>query len=723
MANQRVLRFVTPMVCAGIASLAAAQQPKMIITGINNDMAATGNGVSGLVNVGLTGANSNYSTVPIIWSRGSGYTMIPGTAHPGGTTVSCSADMGALAMGSPNTANWGSLNCFKGYDSSGNLLPQTQPCYIPAISHRWTQAGGWVSTGSLPRFPDPVTGRMIGGTRCDGDINLPKDISGNGRYVLANAWSAVATNSSGGVATGLCGNFFPFRYDSVTGAVEQLPVQPGTKTSRADYINFDGSVMTGYDLGQTDYDANDDGIPDSIEIGRRLCVWRNGVQTLLDTTFGAKDNAAINGPGTILASGATSLYVRQHFPGQSGVKLVRWTWNGSAYIPENLGRPADYVDPNIGTQIPFSDLWVTGVSDDGNTIIGSAQYGDPPPATTGLRRPFIWRPSINGGVPMDLQAYIASIDNQASPIFVPGLSPTYASSLSADGNAVLVTLFDGRSTCAPPVRSHQTGNAGIIYLDGSGIACDPPRIGMGPESWADTSGLRYGVSLNVVASGSWPLEYRWQREDPQNPGTWNDLDESCLNFNEFVEWEYEGVYKNQLRIGPGNFGGNRAGNYRVVVSNSCGSVASAPATVTFVTGACCLSGGCFIDYSFKCVTEYGGTYMGDNSTCESAVCFPVPADCFRKVAAPQNGVNIAGGSDGIADETQCVGDWDRNGVVEPSDIAQFIQAWSYAVANPGTPGVSLYADVDCNQVVEPSDIAVFIQRWVGGTTPGNLGCN
>jgi hypothetical protein len=85
------------------------------------------------------------------------------------------------------------------------------------------------------------------------------------------------------------------------------------------------------------------------------------------------------------------------------------------------------------------------------------------------------------------------------------------------------------------------------------------------------------VSLNVVASGSWPLNYQWQREDPLSPGTWINLTESCQNFNQQVNWDYEGVYKNQLRIGSGNLGGDRGGKYRVVISNSCGSVASAPA--------------------------------------------------------------------------------------------------------------------------------------------------
>ncbi|MBX3359328.1 MAG: hypothetical protein KF745_12985 [Phycisphaeraceae bacterium] len=104
----------------------------------------------------------------------------------------------------------------------------------------------------------------------------------------------------------------------------------------------------------------------------------------------------------------------------------------------------------------------------------------------------------------------------------------------------------------------------------------------------------------------------------------------------------------------------------------------------------------------------------------SPLCPPEGPDCFNRTAPQQGGFFVAGGADGTADNTQCVGDWDRNNVVEPADIAQFIQTWNFAVSNPGTPAI--YADVDCNGLVEPSDIAVFIQYWVGGTTPGNLGC-
>ncbi|MBX3358352.1 MAG: hypothetical protein KF745_07980 [Phycisphaeraceae bacterium] len=65
----------------------------------------------------------------------------------------------------------------------------------------------------------------------------------------------------------------------------------------------------------------------------------------------------------------------------------------------------------------------------------------------------------------------------------------------------------------------------------------------------------------------------------------------------------------------------------------------------------------------------------------------------------------------------CPPDYDNNGLVEPADIAAFIQAWTNSL-NQGT----LEADYDHNGVVEPVDISVFVAQWnalvnAGGCPP------
>jgi hypothetical protein len=156
--------------------------------------------------------------------------------------------------------------------------------------------------------------------------------------------------------------------------------------------------------------------------------------------------------------------------------------------------------------------------------------------------------------------------------------------MSGDGNALNVLTFDETNTCTPPEESLFTANSGVLYLNGAGIACDRPRIGLQPGDFVSTQYTPFGVALNVTASGSFPMAYQWQREDSTAPAGWVDLTEACSGFPFGGNWDYEGVFKNQLRVGQANCGNNRGGRYRVVITNSCGTVTSEPATVTFAPG-------------------------------------------------------------------------------------------------------------------------------------------
>jgi hypothetical protein len=710
----KVTRLLAAAVlCAGVSSAAFAL-PKLIITPVGDDLASTGNGVSGAI---YDGSLNEY--VPLTWSRTAGSTRING-AFVEASSVYCSSDLAALAMGAANTSDWGDLNCFNGYywrqedADAGHVLgtprPAPSPCWVPAITHRWTAGAGWVNAGSTTRSLDGTTGRYYGATRCDGDINLPKGISDNGRYVLMNGWRAPLVTPTGGPAFGLCGDFVPMVYDSQTGSVSVLAMQPGSTTARADRINADGSVITGHDL-------------DSANSTRRTCVWRNGVQTIIDPFLGAKDNAGVNGPGTFIASGASTQFVANTF-GQSGVRLVRWSWNGSTWTPQNLGRPAAYLDPVLFIPIPFSDLWVTGVSDDGNTIVGTALYGAAPPSTDGIFRPFIWRPTINGGVPMDLEAYVASIDSPTSPIFSSGFQVSSVTGLSADGNALLISVFDQRNTCTPPNKSLVTFHSGVLYLDGSGIANLPPQIALDPKDWTESHNYNFGSALNVFAGGSWPLSFQWQREDPSSPGMWLTLDDSCSGtpttpFPSDNSWNYEGVHTRQIRVNQAEGGGGRSGRYRVVVSNPYGSVTSEAATLTHQSGACCAFGSCFIAYASECNDpEFHYYYVGDGSTCEASPCdsraccvdgscvFTTPDDCVSWQGGELQAIGSTCDSNPCA--PACPADFDHSGDVSVGDLFGYLDAW---FAEFGAFGNGLAADFDVSGDVSVADLFAYLDAW------------
>jgi hypothetical protein len=338
-------------------------------------------------------------------------------------------------------------------------------------------------------------------------------------------------------------------------------------------VNNDGSVITGYDQG----DIIDPEFG-SYE-GRRVCVWTNGVQTLIDALSNTSATHPVNGSGTVI-TGAPSPNFNNATFGINDVQLVRWVRQpNDSWTPQALGKLVDYFD-GVETK-PLLGFFPLAVSDDGNTIVGTASYG------TGffdrVSRAFIWNPAINEGVPVDLGQYLASVA-PGSPIVEPGITLNSARAISADGNAITVSLTDGRTACDPQDLGLQTGTHGVLYLNGTGVACEQPRIAMQPRGSVTIQYTPFGVALNIFASGTWPMTYQWQREAPQAPGSWINLSDSCSGFPYGGEWDYEGTDKNQLRVGQANCGNNRDGNYRVVMTNACGSVTSEPATVAFQQG-------------------------------------------------------------------------------------------------------------------------------------------
>ncbi len=556
---------------ASIGAHTALAQPTLIVNGLADDMSSDG--------TKSTGYLFDYSIpayVPYTWQRGVGYSIVPGSGF-GSDLLRGSSDLSVLSTSMNNVTDWGNLNCFNGYCAWGDCvpgepLPPPAPCMIPTIAHRYSTATGWVNTGSVPRLLDAGSGRYFGGTRCDSTINTANDISGNGNVIVGGAWSAPLLNGSGGPGYGLCGDMVAFKYDSTVGAVEALAMQPGTLISRADSVNDDGTVITGYDQGLIDD-------PIYPYEGRRICVWVNGVQTLIDDLSGSYAPYIVNGPGNVIAGGPNSVYCNDYFL-INDLQLVKWDRQlDDSWTPTALGRPIDYFD---GIQInALSAMYVNAVSNDGNTIVGTAEYGSP--FFGGVARPFIWSPTINGGVPMDFPTYLEQIA-PGSPIVQPGFSITRINGISADGNALSVVVRNGINTCTDPAMSLDTGDRGVLYLNGTGIACDAPRIAIGPRDYNSTQYTPFGVALNVFASGTFPMTYTWEREDSANPGTWLPLTEACAGFGWGSEWDYEGINKNQLRIGQANCGNNRDGRYRVTVSNSCGTITSDPATVTFAQG-------------------------------------------------------------------------------------------------------------------------------------------
>jgi hypothetical protein len=55
---------------------------------------------------------------------------------------------------------------------------------------------------------------------------------------------------------------------------------------------------------------------------------------------------------------------------------------------------------------------------------------------------------------------------------------------------------------------------------------------------------------------------------------------------------------------------------------------------------------------------------------------------------------------------RCTADWDGNGLIQPADIAAFVNDWFNDLTVGGTK-----ADIDLNGIVEPADVAMMVSRW------------
>lgn len=64
--------------------------------------------------------------------------------------------------------------------------------------------------------------------------------------------------------------------------------------------------------------------------------------------------------------------------------------------------------------------------------------------------------------------------------------------------------------------------------------------------------------------------------------------------------------------------------------------------------------------------------------------------------------------------TQCVGDFDGNGIVDTCDVLAFLNAWTK---------LDKSADVDGNGIVDTRDVLAFLNFWHRAAEPGSLGAD
>jgi hypothetical protein len=443
------------------------------------------------------------------WSRGPGATRLGLEPAQGARQIS--SDGSIVGYGGYNVENVGNFS----YNSPQGWLQAT-------IARRWTAGTGSVNLGLVTN-----------GSSCDYLISVPNGMSRDGRYMVGGAYT-----------NGICGLYRAWIYDSQTQVFTRLPISvtpppasaPSTATNSWG-VSDDGTVVIGYDQN---FPASGGG-----NTQRLATVWTfNGTtwtNTHLDPNGGSL--GCVSGNGSVIFGTMSSYTMNQVF-GTTTTSVVRWVRSGNTWVPSNLGGGAGLTP--LGTNIA------------GDKMIGEQCY---------------WSPTVNGGVPMDLGAYLSS---QGLSLPMPISSPVgnAVHSMSDDGTKFTFTVVDSSSPCLTTWP--------LMLADLTNPACVPARVHFSPVSQVVPAPTSLEIVLNVFASGSWPLTYQWQKETA--PGTWTDLtDDNCGTVNPAL-YDVHSSNTMQLRLGYQGTYNQYPGSYRCVVTDECGSATSGVAVIS--TTAC-----------------------------------------------------------------------------------------------------------------------------------------
>ncbi len=103
-------------------------------------------------------------------------------------------------------------------------------------------------------------------------------------------------------------------------------------------------------------------------------------------------------------------------------------------------------------------------------------------------------------------------------------------------------------------------------------------------------------------------------------------------------------------------------------------------------------------YEFDC----SSVDCNQNGVCDSVdITLGSSADCFDSFATPVGGVNVCGNPNTIPDECECVADWNRDGIVNSTDVGEFVN--KAFLTNHG--------DINCNGISNSTDVSDFINLW------------
>lgn len=241
----------------------------------------------------------------------------------------------------------------------------------------WTMGQGWQQL--LP--PGPPDAALI-------DDNLADvwGLSGDGNTVVGLYWRQVQFATANAM-----------RWTPTTGAVS---LGSSGRSSRANGASFNGSVIAGWD-------------EHPVQGFRRASAWADGQLTVLGDPNMPGEAREVSSMGNVVVG-------YQLDPVTNVRSAARWTRNGGSWSNTQILGYVPGTEPSFGINV------CTGVSGDGNTIVGYCSYEGDPFSTTG----FVWTPATGM---VEVNQFLA--DNGILPD--PAFTITTLQVVSADGSCLV----------------------------------------------------------------------------------------------------------------------------------------------------------------------------------------------------------------------------------------------------------------------------------------------
>lgn len=399
---------------------------------------------------------------------------------------------------------------------------------------RWSSSGPTIlDCGGLPVVPTLMVYGSSSSGGSSGTFVSPNSMSKNGRFIAGQAYVSTYNSAAGTTISANSFHWRPYIWDSQAngglGAITVLPTPFRTtsntwrrRTGAAWAVSDDGLVIVGAQEHNVAGGAGPD--PD----GGRLVVWRwdsgssSYVMSYLPNGTDANGNffTYSTSVGTIHMNSAGTIIVGRAVADLTGSGYIaKWTWdagsqtwNAPVVIGSNLTTQASWLPAAVTSCGVPPTLSPSGMSEDGNTVVGVATY-----STCGsfMAGGFIWTSQDN--VIADWYDYLVALGmTEVTANFGPigdfgdptrGLPRLgFPSGISSDGSAVVG--FQGGNQLIPGAP------AWVLLTDGAGGGgCTEPMIANNPTASVLVSACTSSVILNAAASGSLPLTYQWYKDD------------------------------------------------------------------------------------------------------------------------------------------------------------------------------------------------------------------